>query len=160
MNPAEIFSEFGKKIFKKTLKKMFENEVHCFLTTQCFQLLNCIELHRIASHRIVFYQHASFLVSYRAHVSRYESDRLCHERFTPLKCMFVCVCKHGCMFVCVCKHVCMFVCVCKHGCMFVCVCKHGCMFVCVCKPLCLCVFVYRLVIGLLRCAARGFCTRC
>ena len=71
--------EVGKKIFKKTLKKMFENEVHCFLTTHCFQLLNCIE-----SNWIVFYQHASFLVSYRAHVSRYESDRLCHERFTPL----------------------------------------------------------------------------
>ena len=82
MNPAEIFSEVGKKIFKKTLKKMFENEVHCFLTTQCFQLLNCIESHRIVLNR--FYQHASFLVSYRAHVSRYESDRLCHERFTPL----------------------------------------------------------------------------
>src|SRR4029434_85197 len=32
--------EVGKKIFKKTLKKMFENEVHCFLTTQCFQLLS------------------------------------------------------------------------------------------------------------------------
>ena len=53
MNPAEIFSEVGKKIFNKTLKKMFENEVHCFLTTQCFQLLNCIESHRIASNRIV-----------------------------------------------------------------------------------------------------------
>ena len=37
---------------------------------------------RIALNR--FYQHASFLVSYRAHVSRYESDRLFHERFTPL----------------------------------------------------------------------------
>src|SRR4029434_9082628 len=47
MNPAEIFSGVGKKIFNKTLKKMFENEVHCFLTTQCFQLLNCIESHRI-----------------------------------------------------------------------------------------------------------------
>ena len=42
--------EVGKKIFKKTLKKMFENEVHCFLTTQCFQLLNCIESHRIESY--------------------------------------------------------------------------------------------------------------
>src|SRR4029434_8142017 len=79
--------EVGKKIFKKTLKKMFENEVQCFLTTQCFQLLNCIKSHCIESYQIVlnrFYQHASFLVSYRAHVSRYESDRLCHERFTPL----------------------------------------------------------------------------
>src|SRR4029434_1323708 len=87
INPAEIFSEVGKKIFTKTLKKMFENEVHCFLTTQCFQLLNCIASHRIASYRIVlnrFYQHASVLVSYRAHVSRYKSDRLYHERFTPL----------------------------------------------------------------------------
>ena len=74
--------EVGKKIFKKTLKKMFKNEVHCFLTTQCFQLLNCIESHRIELNH--FYQHASFLVSYRAHVSRYKSDRLCHERFTPL----------------------------------------------------------------------------
>src|SRR4029434_9312797 len=37
--------EVGKNIFKKTLKKMFENEVHCFLTTQCFQLLNCIQSH-------------------------------------------------------------------------------------------------------------------
>ena len=49
--------------------------------------LHRIESHRIESYRIVlnrFYQHASFLVSYRAHVSRYESDRLCHERFTPL----------------------------------------------------------------------------
>ena len=30
---------------------MFENAVHCFLTTQCFQLLNCIESHRIVSNR-------------------------------------------------------------------------------------------------------------
>src|SRR4029434_5229017 len=73
--------EVGKKIFKKTLKKMFENEVHCFLTTRCFQLLNCIASNRTES---FFYQHASFLVSYRGHVSRYESDRLFHERFTPL----------------------------------------------------------------------------
>ena len=60
-------------------------------------MFSIIELHRIASYRIVsyrivlnrFYQHASFLVSYRAHVSRYESDRLCHERFTPLEHMQV-----------------------------------------------------------------------
>ena len=44
--------EVGKKIFNTT-RKCFENEVHCFLTTQCFQLLNCIESHRIESNRIV-----------------------------------------------------------------------------------------------------------
>ena len=70
----------------KTLKKMFENKGPLFPHN------SIIELHRIASYRIVlnrFYQHASFLVSYRAHVSRYESDRLCHERFTPLEHMQV-----------------------------------------------------------------------
>ena len=84
MNPAEIFSEVGKKIFKKTLKKMFENEVHCFLTTQCFQLLNCIESHRIALNRTESFFINMHLFLYRANVSRYESDRLFHERFTPL----------------------------------------------------------------------------
>src|SRR4029434_1394058 len=100
MNPAEIFSEVGKILIiiyeilsvNKTLKNIFENEVHCFITTQCFQLLNCIESHRIVLNR--FYQHASFLVSYRAHVSRYESDRLCHERFTPLLSRYTKIHKH------------------------------------------------------------------
>ena len=56
--------------------------------SECYQLLNCIELHRIASNWIVLivcYQHVSFLELYPDHVSKYESYRLLHERFTPLE---------------------------------------------------------------------------
>ena len=42
---------------------MFENEVHCFLTTQCFQLLNCIESHRIASNHIESNRTESFFIN-------------------------------------------------------------------------------------------------
>ena len=51
---------------------------------------NRIESPRIESYWIVFYQHASFLVSYRAHVSIYESDRFCFFVFDPKLLCIIC----------------------------------------------------------------------
>src|SRR4029434_7881370 len=92
MNPADIFSEVGKILIiiykilsvNKTLKKMFENEVHCFITTQCFQLLNCIESYRIASNRTESFFINMHLFLYRIVPMYRDTNRIVFERFTPL----------------------------------------------------------------------------
>src|SRR4029434_10431127 len=63
----------GRRYLRRHLRKCSRMRSIVFLTTQCFQLLNCIESHRIALNRTESFFINVHLFLYRANVSRYES---------------------------------------------------------------------------------------